>query len=83
MSRTGSLVMNPSGSGLDHHISAHEPRAFPGLMHERARRQSLRVSTSGSDGTAPDLSSSAHLVPALAKMSVREEMSMDGMEDSE
>jgi hypothetical protein len=83
MSKTASLVMIPGGPGLDHHIFAHEPRAFPGLMHERARRQSLRVSTSGSDGTAPDLSSSAHLVPALAKMSVREEMSMDGSEDSE
>jgi hypothetical protein len=77
------MVMNYSGPGLDPHISAHEPRAFPGLMHERARRQSLRVSTSGSDGTAPDLSASAHLVPALAKMSVREEMGIDGAEDSE
>jgi hypothetical protein len=82
MSRTGSIVMQPNGSALDPHISAHEPRAFPGLMHERARRQSLRIS-SGSDGTAPDMGSSAHLVPALAKMSVREEMGIDGAEDSE
>lgn len=43
----------------------------------------MRVSTSGSDGTAPDLNASAHLVPALAKMSVREEMGIDGAEDSE
>lgn len=86
MSRTGSVVMSANGAPVgpigDPHISAHEPRAFPGLMRERARRLSLRPSTSGSDGTAPDLSSSAHLVPALAKMSVTEEMGIDG-EDSD
>jgi hypothetical protein len=73
----------PIGSIGDPHISAHEPRAFPGLMRERARRQSLRLSTSGSDGTAPDMSSSAHLVPALAKMSVTEEKRIDVAENSD
>ena len=81
------MVMQGNGAPVgpfgDPHISAHEPRAFPGLMRERARRQSLRLSTSGSDGTAPDMSSSAHLVPALAKMSVTEEMGIDGAENSD
>ena len=31
-------------------VSGGEPRIFPGLVHERTRRQSLRQSTSGSDG---------------------------------
>ena len=43
----------------------------------------MRASTSGSDGNAPDLSSSGHLEPALAKLAVHEESEMASREDSE
>ncbi|KAL2444512.1 AMP deaminase [Exophiala dermatitidis] len=33
----------------DAHISGQEPRAFPGVVHQRERRRSLRVSSSHSD----------------------------------
>ncbi|RMZ83439.1 hypothetical protein DV737_g1531, partial [Chaetothyriales sp. CBS 132003] len=63
--------------GPDPHISAHEPRAWPGV-HHRERRRSVRArSTSESDG---GLGSSGLLEMGLAKMKVssREEgMGMD------
>jgi hypothetical protein len=37
----------------------------------------MRMSTSGSDGTAPDLSSSQNLDPGLAKRVVREDAKME------
>lgn len=52
----------------DTHISGHEPRAFPGIAFQRERRRSLRKSVSGSDGTAPDLSSSQQLESSLEKL---------------
>jgi hypothetical protein len=68
----------------DPHISAHEPRAFPGIAHQRERRRSLRISTSGSDGTAPDLSSNQNLDPGLAKLTVREDTKLEQeMEDED
>ena len=72
----------PNGTA-DFHISGHEPRAWPGVVHHRERRRSMRASTSGSDGNAPDLSSSGHLEPALAKLAVKEESEISATEDSD
>lgn len=69
--RKASTQLYPITSGTDPHISGHEPRAFPGVAHQRERRRSLRKSISGSEGTAPDLSSSQQLEPALAKLRER------------
>lgn len=60
--RKASMQIYPAvTSPTDVHISGHEPRAFPGIAHQRERRRSLRKSVSGSEGTAPDLSSSQQL----------------------
>ena len=76
--RKASTIYNANrATGHDPHISGHEPRAFPGIAHQRERRRSLRMSTSGSDGTAPDLSSSQNLEPGLAKLAVREDTRME------
>lgn len=57
------------------HLSANQPRMFPGMIHERARRNSLKVSTGERDlGT---------LGPALAKMAVREEDEGSQLDDSD
>lgn len=61
-----------STGGHDPHISGHEARAFPGAAHQRARRMSVRLSASGSDGSA-DLSASGGLEGGLAKLVVKED----------
>ena len=77
------MAIQAAGSH-DPHLSGHEPRVFPGVAHMRERRRSLRMSTSGSDGTVPDLSSSQNLDPGLAKLAVREDTKMEQeMEDEE
>ena len=58
-------------------ISAHEPRIFPGVVHERARRNSLRISTSGSDMRA------STLTPALAKWAEKERAEASQTTDSD
>ena len=66
-SRSAVHMMSPSEQAqlAVGHMSANQPRVFPGMVHERARRDSLRVSTSDRDmGT---------LGPALAKMAVKEQ----------
>lgn len=80
-------VVFPQTVGNDQHISAAEPRAFPGLMMERHRRESTRRknSTGGTDDGHPpgsDMSASFHLEPALMKMKIKEENGAS-MEDSE
>jgi hypothetical protein len=64
-SRTASMMMSPAEQAqFVAHMSAHEPRMFPGVLHERTRRDSMRFSASAQDmGT---------LGPALARMAVRE-----------
>lgn len=75
--KASTMYTNGDASNHDPHISGHEPRAFPGIAHHRERRRSLRMSTSGSDGTAPDLSSSQSLDPGLAKLAVREDTRLE------
>ena len=70
LSRTSTRLVPTQSHPSDTHISAHEPRAFPGVVHERERR---RISTSGSDTTAPEMSASAHFESSLARMSVKED----------
>ena len=52
---TAAPVLVPTGLGpkpaalsSDTHLSAHEPRAFPGLVHVRERRRSMSLRQSGS-----------------------------------
>ncbi|ETN37127.1 AMP deaminase [Cyphellophora europaea CBS 101466] len=71
--RKASTQLYAVTSPTDPHISGHEPRVFPGIAYQRERRHSLRKSISGSEGTAPDLSSSQQLEPALAKLQERED----------
>ncbi len=79
--RTTSSVFYPTSSHPDAHISGQEPRAFPGIVHQRERRRSLRVSSSNSDMAAPDnMSSSLHMEPAMAKYRVREDSELAELE---
>jgi hypothetical protein len=80
--RKASTQIYPVTSPTDTHISGHEPRAFPGIAHQRERRRSMRKSISGSEGTAPDLSSSQQLEPALWKLKEKEDNALNA-EDSE
>lgn len=80
--RKASTQLYPISSGTDPHISGHEPRAFPGVAHQRERRRSMRKSIS-SDGTGPDLSSSQQLEPALAKLKERGSNEESVAEDSD
>ncbi|KAL6240307.1 AMP deaminase [Rhinocladiella similis] len=79
---SSTTTLHPMTSNPDSHISGHEPRAFPGLVHQQ-RRRSLRVSSSNSDMAAPEMSSSLQLEPGLAKMTLREDREMAKMEDSD
>ena len=69
----------------DAHISGQEPRAFPGIVHQRERKKSLRVGSGNSDGNAhsSDQANSQHMEPGLAKMTLREDKEMQEMEDDE
>jgi hypothetical protein len=75
--KASTMYASNTASGHDPHISGHEPRAFPGIAFQRERRMSRRMSTSGSDGTAPDLSSGQSLEPGLAKFAVQEDARME------
>jgi hypothetical protein len=66
--RKASTQLQAISGPHDPHISGHEPRVFPGAAFQRARRQSTKQSISGSDGTAPDLSSSQQLETSLSKL---------------
>ena len=81
--RKASTQIYPVTSPTDNHISGSEPRIFPGIAHQRERRHSLRKSISGSDGTAPDLSSSQQLEPAMWKLRERGDNEASYAEDSD
>ena len=65
-SRSATMIMSQAEQAhFDSHMSAHEPRMFPGVIHERTRRDSVRAHATTSDmGT---------LGPALARMAVKEQ----------
>jgi hypothetical protein len=74
MSRSATMIMSPAEQAhLVSHMSAQEPRMFPGVIHERTRRGSVRASTAN-----PDMGT---LGPALAKMAVKEEAATALVED--
>lgn len=81
MQRKASLAaLRQPGAG-DQHISANEPRVFPGLVHERHRRTSVRRKSHGTDdghGTGSEMSSSFYLEPAMMKMRVEEDPEESG-----
>jgi len=82
--RRASLVQTPLVSS-DQHISAAEPRAFPGLVHELHRRQSTRRRSHGTDdghGTGSEMSSSFQLEPAMMKMRMKEDNQIAEADDS-
>ena len=85
VSRASTLLHSATELGKFAPISGTEPRIFPGVVHERARRRSLRVSTSGSESATDreTISSSAILGPTLAKMSVKEGDESTEMENSD
>jgi hypothetical protein len=73
-SRSAAMLMSPAEQAhFVSHMSAHEPKMFPGVIHERTRRDSVRASTTSQDmGT---------LGPALAKMAVKERAESSHMEE--
>ena len=80
-----SFVQSPLTSS-DQHISASEPRAFPGVVHERHRRQSARRRSHGTDdghGTGSEMSSSFQLEPAMMRMRMKEDSQIAEVDDSE
>ena len=82
--RRASLVQAPLGSS-DQHISAAEPRVFPGLVHERHRRTSTRRRSHGTDdghGTGSEMSSSLHLEPPISKMRIKDDEQIPEADDS-
>lgn len=66
-------------SSVDSAVSGVEPRMFPGLVHERTRRQSLKLPTGGLDGPADG--GSSHSV--LGKMSARDREALNGAVEEE
>jgi hypothetical protein len=60
------MILSPAEQAqVVSHMLAHEPRMFPGVIHERTRRDSMRASAATQDmGT---------LGPALARMALKEE----------
>lgn len=67
-------IVQQNNTTSDQYISASEPRAFAGIVHERHRRQSRRKSQGTDDGaiTGSEMSASFHLEPAMMKMSIKE-----------
>lgn len=84
--RKASIVaMQQPGTG-DQHISASEPRAYPGFVHERHRRTSVRRRSHGTDdglGTGSEMSSSFQLEPMTARMKVKEDDTIAEVKDQE
>lgn len=85
LQRRASIIQPPPGAS-DQHISAAEPRAFPGVHHERHRRQSMRRKSLGTDdgqATGSEMSSSLHLEPAITKMKIKDDDQIAEVDDSE
>lgn len=84
--RKASIVaMQQPGTG-DQHILASEPRAYPGFLHERHRRTSIRRRSHGTDdglGTGSEMSSSIQLDPMLSKMKMTEDDAIAEVKDQE
>jgi AMP deaminase len=75
-----------TSNSLDTHISGQEPRAFPGIVHQRERRKSLRLGSGNSEATAhssSDMAGSLHLEPGLAKITLKEDKEMSELEDGD
>lgn len=73
-SRSATMMMSPAEQAqFVSHMSAHEPRMFPGVIHERTRRDSMRASAATQDAGT--------LGPALAKMALKEEAESAHMEE--
>ncbi|OAL25179.1 hypothetical protein AYO22_05056 [Fonsecaea multimorphosa] len=85
--RTSSVLYPSSSNAVDAHISGQEPRAFPGIVHQRERRRSLRVGSGNSaEGTgqhSSDMASSLQMEPGLAKITTREDREMRQMEEQD
>ncbi|KAH0832734.1 hypothetical protein AYO21_00361 [Fonsecaea monophora] len=82
--RTSSVLYSTTSNPADAHISGQEPRAFPGIVHQRERRRSVRVGSGNSEGTgqhSSDMASSLQLEPGLAKITTREDKEIREMED--
>jgi hypothetical protein len=68
------MILSPAEQAhVVSHMSAHEPRIFPGVIHERTRRDSMRAS-----GASQDMGT---LGPALARMTVKEKAESTPMEE--
>lgn len=88
LSKTQSHTENESSNLADLHISGSEPKAFPGVMHEREkRRNSTRYSVSGSvheGSVASDrMSASQHMEPGMGKYRYNESEGMKNAEESD
>lgn len=84
--RRASLVAMQQPGSSDQHISASEPRVFPGLVHQRHRRTSERRKSHGTDdghGTGSEMSSSFHLEPVTTRMRVKEDDPIVEVKDQE
>lgn len=72
--RRASLVAMHQGQpgSSDQHISASEPRVFPGLVHQRHRRTSERRRSHGTEDGS-EMSGSFHLEPVMERLKVKED----------
>lgn len=81
--RTSSIqALYPIASSADTHISGQEPRAFPGIVHQRERRKSVRVGSGNSDGTSHSWETpfTSHMEPGLAKITLKEDKEINAIE---
>ena len=68
------MILSPAEQAdVVSHMSAHEPRIFPGVIHERTRRNSMRASAITQD--------MGNLGPALARMALKENAESTPMEE--
>jgi hypothetical protein len=73
-SRSATMILSPAEQAdVVSHMSAHEPRMFPGVIHERTRRNSMRASAATQD--------MGYLGPALARMALKEEAESTPVEE--
>ena len=73
MSRSATMIMSQAEQAhFDSHMSAHEPRIFPGVIYERNRRDSVRANAAQDTGS---------LGPALARMAVSERAESEDLEE--
>lgn len=67
------MILSPAEQAdVVSHMSAQEPRMFPGVIHERTRRNSMRASATQDMG---------NLGPALARMALKEQAEGTPMEE--